>query len=191
MISLDVLVMGSLVLDDDKKIVEANSTSVLIKTEDRLIVVDTSSQLMRPGIKQSFKQIGLFPSDVDTVILTHAHHDHVENLDLFENAKVYIRAEEASSIPDSIPVSEDMEIAKGVKLVHTPGHTEGSMSVFVQADRKYAIVGDAIPLRNNFKEMIPPKIAVDSDEALKSIKLITKYADVIIPGHDTLFMTRM
>lgn len=65
------------------------------------------------------------------------------------------------------------------------------MSVFVEADRRYVIAGDAIPMENNFRKMVPPAINCDAEEALQSIKKIKRYADVIIPGHGFPFMARM
>jgi len=184
-IKLDVLAVGNLVRDGDT-IVEAHSTSTLIRAEDRNIVVDTSSQFLRPAVKDSLKQLCVLPKDVDTVVFTHAHHDHIENADLFPKAKIYIRKEE--EFDKGIKVDEDMELCPGVKLVHTPGHTAGSMSVFVTAERKYVITGDAVPLQDNVQKMVPPRLNIDKDSAMKSIKAIVSFADVIVPGHGFPFM---
>lgn len=75
--------------------------------------------------------------------------------------------------------------------MHTPGHTKGSMSVFIKSERKYVIAGDAIPTENNFRRMVPPATNYDKDLALQSIKMIKGYADVVIPGHGNPFMARM
>ena len=185
MIKLDVLAIGNLVRDMDV-IKEAHSTSTLIRTEDRNIVVDTSSTFLRPAVKDSLKQLAVLPKDVDTLVLTHSHHDHVENADLFPKAKIYIRKEE--DFGKGIQADKDIELTSGVKLVHTPGHTAGSMSVFVTAERKYAITGDAVPLEENILKMVPPRLNIDKDAAMESIKAIISFADVIIPGHGFPFM---
>ena len=147
--SIDVLVLGYLERFEDGSVnlKETWSTSSLIRTDDgHVIVVDTSSDFMRSPIKSAFKQIGkIFPDDVDMVVLTHCHTDHIGNVSLFKNATVYVHEGEECTIPNAKIVKEDTEIAKGVRLVHTPGHSDGSMSVFVEADRRYAIVGDAAP----------------------------------------------
>ena len=184
-INLDVLAVGNLVRDGST-ILEAHSTSTLIRTGERNIVVDTSSQFLRPAVKDSLKQLCVLPKDVDTVVFTHAHHDHIENADLFPKAKIYVRTEE--DCDKGIKVDKDMELCPGVKLVHTPGHTAGSMSVFVTSERKYAITGDAVPLQDNVLKMTAPGINTDRDLAIKSIKAIVSFADVIVPGHGFPFM---
>jgi len=184
-INLDILAVGNLIRDGDT-IVEAHSTSTLIRTEDRNIVVDTSSKFLKPAVKDSLKQLRVLPKDVDSVVFTHAHHDHVENVDLFPKAKIYVRKEEESD--KGIKVDRDMELCPGVKLIHTPGHTAGSMSVFVTAERKYAITGDAVPLQDNVLKMVPPGLNIDKDLAMKSIKAIVSFADVIVPGHGFPFI---
>lgn len=188
---LDVLVIGSLLRDEEGNILKADSSSTLIRAGNRLIVVDTSSRDMRPAIKIGFRQIGVFLKDVDTVILTHHHDDHCQNLDLFPNAKVYIHAGEDEPFPGAQVVDGDVTIAKGVELRYAPGHTWDSMSVFVEGpDRNYVIAGDAIPLEDNFRKNVPPRLAVCKDLAMKSIKTISDYADVIVPGHGAPFKTQ-
>jgi len=59
----------------------------------------------------------------------------------------------------------------------------------VDADRRYVVAGDAIPLEDNFFLNIAPKLNTDPDLALQSIKKIRDYADVIIPGHGFPFVT--
>ena len=192
--SIDVLVLGYLERFEDGSVnlKETWSTSSLIRTDDgHIIVVDTSSDFMRSPIKSAFKQIGkIFPDDVDMVVLTHCHTDHIGNVSLFKNATVYVHEGEECTIPNAKIVKEDTEIAKGVRLVHTPGHSDGSMSVFVEADRRYAIVGDAAPLKDNFTKRIIPALHTDAEAARASLEKIAEWADVIVPGHDKPFKVR-
>lgn len=190
MIQLDILAVGDLQRDEDGNILKADATSVLIRTPKHTIVVDPSTKYMRAFVKTSFKQIGVFPKEVDIVVLTHVHHDHIENLDMYQKAKVYVHSGSDEEIPGAVVIDKDeYQLCEGVKLVHTPGHCPEEMSVFVEADRKYVVAGDAIPLEDNFFKMIPPRLNVDPALALESIKKIGNYADVIIPGHGFPFMT--
>jgi len=190
MIKLDVLAIGNFQRDEKGNVFDAFSSSVLIRADERMIVVDTSTEYMRPAIKTAFKQIGVFMKDVDTIILTHSHHDHVGNNGMFENAAVMMHPDEHGTVSGAIPLETDKELVPGVRVVHTPGHTAGSVSVFVKADQRYVIAGDALPKYGNFERMIPPRINIDERLAVESIKMITRYADVIIPGHDPPFLTK-
>jgi glyoxylase-like metal-dependent hydrolase (beta-lactamase superfamily II) len=159
MIRLDVLAPGRLERDGEGRVISADATCTLIRTDD---------------------------------VLTHSHADHIQNLSLFLKAEIYIHEGEDIEIEGSIVVrEEEMRLVPGVSLVHTPGHTEGSMSVFVESGRKYAVAGDAIPTEGNYRKMYPPAVNCDAEAALQSIKKIKRYADVIIPGHGFPFMARM
>jgi glyoxylase-like metal-dependent hydrolase (beta-lactamase superfamily II) len=190
MIKLDVLAIGDFKRDENGKVYDAYSSSVLIRTEDRMIVVDTSTEYMRPAIKIAFKQIGVFPKDVDTIVLTHSHYDHVGNNDMFENAQILMHPDEHGCVSGVKPLDTDKELAPGIRIVHTPGHTKGSISVFVKADQRYVIAGDALPKHGNYEKMVPPRINIDEKLAMESIKMIIRYADVIMPGHDSPFLTK-
>ncbi len=192
MIGLDILAVGYLVRDDEGKLLEAHSTSTLIRSGDSLIVVDTSSKYLKPALKSSFRDLGIFAKDVDTVVLTHSHDDHTGNLDMFPNAEIYIQAGGEDEIKGkNINVVEgEMKLCNGVRIIPTPGHTMDSMSVFVDADRNYVIAGDAIPLEDNYVKMVPPGLCADRDLAMKSINSIVSFADVIVPGHGFPFMTK-
>jgi N-acyl homoserine lactone hydrolase len=89
---------------------------------------------------------GLGTGDIDIVVLTHLHFDHCGQASAFQ-APVYVQAAEleASEAPGytvpewaAIPtarlriVEGDTELADGVRLLFTPGHTPGHQSVVVE-----------------------------------------------------------
>ena len=190
MTSIDILVIGHLERGADGSVVPSGtwSTSSLVRTDDgHNIVVDTSQGYMGAGIRSSFKQIGrIFPEDVDTVVLTHGHPDHIGNLGLFRNAEV-LKFSGGDPMDGVTLLDTEKEIAKGVRFVRTPGHTEDSGSLFVDADRRYALVGDAVPLQENLEKKAVPALNCDPDEAMASMKRMVQYADVVVPGHGKPF----
>jgi len=81
----------------------------------------------------------------------------------------------------------EIELRPGVTIVPTPGHTKGSVSLFVVSDRRYAIVGDAMPTQDNYLKWVPPGLNYDPEEALRSMRRIVDFAETVIPGHSAPF----
>lgn len=167
-------------------IMEANSSVTLVICGDRRIIIDTSTLDKRGELLSNLEARGVSPQEIDTVVLTHLHGDHTCNNDLFPNAEFLAHVDELP--PRGIePILEDQEICEGVRLVHTPGHTRGSMSVVVEADRTYVVAGDALPTRDNYLKWVPPGLNYYPELALKSMARIVELGKVIVPGHDAAF----
>jgi N-acyl homoserine lactone hydrolase len=177
---VDVLCEGT-IRRDGKVVLEAHSSSTLVRSDRHTIVVDTSSFANRQKILASLERLGIRPHEVDILVITHDHHDHHENNDLFPKAMLIMF--------DSEPAKEDEEsrIDAWVRLVRTPGHTPESVSLFVESDKRYAIVGDALPIKDNYLKWVPPGLNYDPEKALRRMKRIVDWADVVIPGHDSPF----
>ncbi|MGI5964656.1 MAG: MBL fold metallo-hydrolase [Candidatus Methanomethylophilaceae archaeon] len=190
MIRTDILAVGQISRNRDGSVISADSTSTLIRTGSGTMVVDTGTRRFRQEILDSFGKLNLSPQDVDMVFLTHTHYDHTENMDLYPDAEVLFFEGEIP-IEGAERVSEEFSPFPGVMIVHTPGHTPGSASVFVDGARKYAVAGDAIPTESNFRKMKPPRLNCDPEAALQSIIRIGEYADVVVPGHGPPFDTRV
>jgi len=172
---------------ENNVLLEAHSTSSLILGGPHKILVDTSTPRLRDRLLSGLGSLDLGPQDIDMVVCTHLHPDHVGNNDLFPGAVKLARVEEGPE-PSYHKVRSDVEIVPGVRLFHTPGHTRGSMSVWVDTPAgRCVIAGDAIPLKENFERWTPPLINYDEDAALKSMRRIAYLADRIIPGHGAAF----
>jgi glyoxylase-like metal-dependent hydrolase (beta-lactamase superfamily II) len=167
-------------------IVDASSSVSLIEATGKSIIVDTASTSEREKLVFDLKRLGVEPKKVDIVVNTHLHVDHCGGNDLFENAVVYAHELEEPPI-GSVRISGSMTIFPGVEVVHTPGHTAGSVTVFVDAEKRYGICGDAIPTRANYDSNVPPFTCIDRNLAVKSMGAILASVDVLIPGHDAPF----
>jgi N-acyl homoserine lactone hydrolase len=180
---VDVLCEGA-IRRDGKVVLEAHSSSTLVRTGRHTIVVDTSSFSYRSKILGSLERLGVKPDAVEILVITHDHHDHHENNELFPKAELIMFHSE--------PVKEDEEsrIDDMARLVRTPGHTPESVSLFVESDKRYAIVGDALPIKDNYIKWVPPGLNYDPEKALRSMKRIVDWADIVIPGHDAPFEIR-
>lgn len=84
-------------------------TYVVLKGEGHNILIDvgtnnadsyTQKLSLRDNVvdwqppEKVLAKIGLTPTDIDTVFITHAHYDHMDNLDAFPNAHFYLQRKE-------------------------------------------------------------------------------------------------
>jgi glyoxylase-like metal-dependent hydrolase (beta-lactamase superfamily II) len=155
----------------------------LITGNEHLIVVDTGDNLYRQRLIGAIYAHGHRPEEVDLVVNTHLHYDHCSNNDIFPEAKVIAHALEGA-VGDFILMQGDlMMVEDGIRLVHTPGHTPGAISAFVEADRRVVVAGDAIPTYENVRKWVPPGVVTDPVAALQSMERILQWAEVVVPGH--------
>jgi len=192
--------------------------AALINTGSQLILVDAGSganfQPTAGKLAENLEAAGYALDQVDKVILTHAHPDHIWGLtDEFEGAPRYPNAdyvmtakdwdfwtakETASKVPANIqgfavgarkhllPIAKktkmakvDEQVAPGISLVSTPGHSPGHVSVLVeQADDRLLITADAITdAQVSFEHPDwHPGLDLDPETAVKSRQSLLKMA---------------
>lgn len=167
-------------------VVDASSTVTMIEAQVGKVLVDTGASSCSDALLSALSSHGMAPDEVSHVVNTHLHMDHCGANDLF--SKAVFHAHEAEDPPiGTRRVGGEAQLAPGVRLVHTPGHTRGSMTVFVEADRRYAVCGDAIPTAANWESRSPPAIHFDRAVAVRSMQLILGRAQTVIPGHGAPF----
>jgi N-acyl homoserine lactone hydrolase len=110
----------------------------------------------------------LSPADVRIVINSHLHFDHCGQNAVFKHAPFYIqRSELARARSERSAVAEwfdfagarfelvdgDAQVAEGVRVVATPGHTVGHQSVMVDTpDGGAVMIGDAAYTADIYRE---------------------------------------
>ena len=105
--------------------------------------------------------LGLSPPDIDLVVLTHGHIDHVGSLPLFAHAPIVLTATErrdpkpryfGTARPMDWPdaaytlIDADTPICDGLTLIPTPGHTPGHLSAVLDLPESGRVIlaADAI-----------------------------------------------
>lgn len=161
----------------------------LIKAEHRLILVDAGCETM-PGFDmqdfigpvKALEKLNIKPEDITDVIITHAHHDHIECVSRFKNASIYIQRDEYEGgknyFAEGMNIklfNDEMQICSGVKAVKIGGHSKGSCIVEISdREKKYIIAGDECYLRECLEKHIP----TGSSYCLqKSREFIEKYSN--------------
>ena len=107
----------------------------------------------------ALSQHDLSPADIRIVINTHLHFDHCGQNAVFKHAPFYVQRDELERARKEETltaewfdfagakfelVDGDAEVAPGVRVVATPGHTVGHQSVIVESDDGSAVmIGDA------------------------------------------------
>ena len=130
-------------------------SSWALTTSDGIILIDTifpynSEELIVGGLKK----LGLDPSTIKYVIISHAHGDHIGGAEMLQTrykARVVMGAPDWDTVEKfpnryktmapkrDIVATDGMKITLGntsVNIVHTPGHTPGTLSyTFTVLDR--------------------------------------------------------
>lgn len=161
----------------------------LLETQNKKILVDTGCVTM-PGFEMSdfigpaaaLKNVNLTPEEITDVIITHAHHDHIECLSLYKNATVYIQEKEYESgkkyFTDELKVctfKESFKVCPGVTVLKIGGHSQGSCIVELQTENGITVIaGDECYARDCLAKQIPTGASCC---LAQSTAFIQKYAD--------------
>ena len=120
------------------------------------------------------QKLGVSCDEIDAIIFTHLHWDHVQNMKRFKNARYIAPKAEIEMAYNPLPlyyrtyecgilgiepayagcvfeaVEDECEIFPGITMFHTPGHSVGHMAVTVATTAgDIVIAGDAIFVERN------------------------------------------
>ncbi|MBL0731653.1 MAG: N-acyl homoserine lactonase family protein [Desulfosarcina sp.] len=198
----------------DKKILVDTGEMSPVKSEARETAIGGRIYTFEEGLARW----GLTPKDIDIVIHTHLHNDHCENDYKCENAVFYVHAKELERVHNPHPldfryledyiidveeagqisiITEDTEILPGIKVIHTPVHTDGGLSVLIETSKGTAVITGFCVIMENFfppkeitameMDVIPPGTHVNVYEAYDIMLQIKNMADILIPLHEPEF----
>ncbi len=163
---------------------QTGSNVVLICDGKKNILVDTGSPGEDKKIIAGLKKEKLKPKDINIVILTHPHADHIANNFLFPKALFIDSLGEFRG--DKFLLAEaERQITKNVGITKTPGHALEDISIIVNNTENgiIAIIGDLFWRGGDNK-----LLQVESPKNLEaSRKKILGIADYLIPGHGEMF----
>ncbi len=205
MATIDVVLAGMGAGSDQTRL--GISTVALIRGKHN-ILVDVGHYGRREHLEQGLRSRGLTPDDIPLVVLTHAHWDHVQNVDLFPRATFVLHPKELAysraprkgdwATPNYFAatlqggkireVVEGDELESGVTVLETPGHAPGHISLLVNTPEGVAVVAaDAFPDAGTVRRGRPYLIFWSEREAEESVRKIRRHSNVIYPGHNPPF----
>ena len=185
-----------------------------VQSEDREQAIGGRIYTFEEGLAKH----GLRPETIDVVLHTHLHNDHCENDYKCTKAEIFVHPDELAHIHDPHPLDfryveeyiEDVEekgqirllrdgqeLADGIRVMHTPVHTEGGMTVLVDTQEGTAAISGFCVIKENFfppkqirameMEVIPPGTHVNAYDAYDIMTKVKEIADIVLPLHEPAF----
>jgi len=189
-----------------------DATVFLVDCERELVIIDTGSGKNPEKLVRNIEGLYLDAHTISTVILTHCHIDHIGGSPFFKqivDCTLIAHEQDAEAIETGDQVltaaswygvhfppthvdeklTEEEEVLNiggtEIHCLHTPGHTPGSISVYIDRDGKRVLFGQDIhgPFLPDFRSDI---------EAWKRSmkKLLRLEADILCEGHFGIFRNR-
>lgn len=191
-------------------LVQGDGHKILVDTgldENELFTPDQFTRetgLYPASLVDCLAEQNLAVPDIDIVINTHLHDDHCGNNLLFQGAKFYVHQSEIEFCHSPhpidhrydtyfiegikfVPVEDGAEIVRGVKVLHSPGHTPGGLSVVLETGEGPAVITGFCCNRENFPANGPavcPGVHLDAVAAWESIQKVRDLGVTILPLHD-------
>lgn len=180
----------------------------LVTTPEARVLFDTGHVGRRRALLRALSDLHLTTADIDVVVLSHAHWDHVQNADLFPRARVLVHEYEpayarAPGDDDLVTpswtaflmhhlgawtIGDGEPVATGVHALHLPGHTAGSMGLLVDTpEGRHVLTGDAVSSARALWRGQCSVVHHDAEQARASVRRVAGLADVVWPGHDRPF----
>jgi glyoxylase-like metal-dependent hydrolase (beta-lactamase superfamily II) len=199
-ISKDIYMVGGADITDS-----SDCLVYLINLGEEMVLIDTGAGRSVDEITISIRKLGLDPKKVSTILLTHCHIDHIGGAREFRDrfgsrlimhkldADVVERGDNRmtaanwygvrlSPLPIDVKLTEEEEridfSGQEIVCLHTPGHTAGSISVYLDRRGKRVLFGQDIhgPFLAEF--------GANMSHWQKSMeKLLVLKADILCEGH--------
>ncbi|XP_017882015.1 metallo-beta-lactamase domain-containing protein 1 isoform X2 [Ceratina calcarata] len=175
---------------------KANCSCTLIKAS-RNIIVDTMTAWDRQRIIDALAEHDITADQIDYVVCTHSHADHIGNNNLFLNAEHIIGTcvHRGDEFFERNFENEGYRICPGVRVVATPGHTSDDVTVLVDTTISsksicFAITGDLFEKEDDildpsiWKEFGTAELQATQSRMRSDIMHL---ANFIVPGHGPMF----
>jgi hydroxyacylglutathione hydrolase len=171
---------------------EGLCSNIFVIGKEKATIIDTGVGNWMNPVWPQLTEIGIKPQNVEKVIITHAHHDHVSGVFIIlEKAKpkVYVHQRDtkyiASYLGETLVKVEEGDIIQTelwpLEVIWTPGHTEGGMCLYAKEER-ILFSGDTVFPEGNFGNFNGESGGYR--QLLNSIKKLAQLkVDIMLAGH--------
>jgi len=156
-----------------------------------VVLVDTCTPGSSEAIGTALVNVGAAWVNVTDIVLTHSHFDHVGGLaevsEQASRATIWAGAEDAPEIP-TIDSRVVQAVAEGdrvgeLRVMHTPGHTAGHISVLHEA-ASLLLIGDLVGSVDGVPTFGPAAVTADPELSRRSLRRMVDLApDRILFSH--------
>ena len=138
-------------------------------------------------LASQLEDLGLKPSDIKGMAVSHTHPDHIGNVEMFPTTMLYVQKAEyewpgADNKPRFKP-EHPVTLLEGDRdvfgdgalvIISTPGHTPGHQSLLVKLPKTGEVVlsGDAVHFKSNWENRRVPANNTSKDQTLASMQKI-------------------
>lgn len=183
---------------------ENNCNTYLIKG-NRNILIDPGHYHLFGHVKDGLRRLGLSILDIDVVLITHGHLDHMEGIKVFESAPtIYaIHKKEWNIIkkgvshhmgvfltpeiePHILLQEGDLIVGdKRLMIIHTPGHSPGSICIY-WPEKKVLFTGDCVFEQGVGRTDLPGGNGEELRESIENISQLEAW--YVLPGHGEMVL---
>jgi N-acyl homoserine lactone hydrolase len=135
-------------------------------------------------------QLGVKPSDIKFMGISHTHPDHAGNVEMFPQTMLLVQkaeydwpgANNAPRFKPEHPVTKlngdhDVFGDGSIRIISTPGHTPGHQSLLVKLPKtgEVLLTGDAVHFQDNFDNRRVPGGNTDKGQTIASMQRIADF----------------
>lgn len=153
----------------------------LIEGDGELLLVDTGfSDEDGNLILEAVKALGKDTREMRSCVLTHRHRDHIGGLKRLQatvRMRTLAHSADAPEIESALGITIDetlqdnqvLEHFDGLRVLHLPGHTPGSIALHIPWARTL-IAGDVMMSSGGWLDVAPPYLSDDPAQSIESIR---------------------
>jgi hydroxyacylglutathione hydrolase len=178
----------------------ANNCNTYFINGETKVLVDPGHYHLFEHVRDHLSGLSLSPGDMDLVMVTHGHPDHMEGLKRFAGSSTLIAVPgkemdfirtvaphygAALGIPDFEPHillrEGDLKVGTlALRILHTPGHSPGSICIY-WPDKRALFTGDLIFNQGIGRTDLPGGDGESLKESIHRVSLLD--VDYLLPGH--------